>query len=176
MNRIAILLKQNRQMFHTADLGLLWEIENKNSLLTFIKRYVKKKILFRVHKGFYTVKPIEEINPIELGLGYLHRYAYLSTEYVLAESGVIGQQIDKITFVSNISRRFRLAKHEYVVRKMSDKYLYNDIGVERVRDINKATIERAVVDLHYFNPKAYIDNKQLIDWDKVKYIQREVGI
>jgi len=176
MNRIAILLKQNRQMFHTADLGLLWEIENKNSLLTFIKRYVKKKILFRVHKGFYTVKPIEEINPIELGLGYLHRYAYLSTEYVLAESGVISQQIDKITFVSNISKRFTLAKHEYVVRKMSDKFLYSDVGLEKIRDINRATVERAVVDLLYFNPKAYFDNRALINWDRVYQIQKEIGL
>jgi len=176
MNKIATLLKQNRSIFHTTDLALLWKIDNKNTLLTTIKRYVRKKILYIVHKGFYITKTIEEIDPIELGLGYLHRYAYISTESVLSEAGIINQEINKITFVSNVSKKFELSGREYVARKMADKYLYNDVGVEKVVNINKASVERAVVDLLYFNPKAFIDNKQLVDWDKVKEIKKEIGI
>ena len=176
MNKIAILLKQNRNMFHTADLALLWKIDNKNTLLTTIKRYVRKKVLYRVHKGFYTTMPIVEIDPIELGLGYLHRYAYISTESVLSEAGIINQEINKITFVSSVSKKFELSGREYVARKMVDKYLYNDVGVRKMGNVNKASVERAVVDLLYFNPKAFIDNKQLVDWDKVKEIKKEMEI
>ena len=79
MNKVNILLKQNRLVFHTTDLGLLWKIDNKNTLLTTIKRYVKKGILIRIHKGLYTTKPVDELDPYEVGVAYVHQYAYVST-------------------------------------------------------------------------------------------------
>jgi len=176
MDKINILLKQDKKTFHTADLGLLWDIGNNNTLLTTIKRYVKKGVLVSVCKGFYATRPIKEVDRFELGLGYIHRYAYLSTESVLTKAGVINQSIGKITFVSSVSRKFKLAGWEYVVRKMKDKFLYNDLGIEKRGMVNKASVERAVVDLLYFNSKAFIDNKSLVDWDKVNTIQKEMEI
>jgi len=176
MNKIEVLLKQNKKTFHTADLALLWTIGNNNTLLTTIKRYVKKGVLVSVCKGFYATRPIDELDKLELGLSFIHKYGYVSTESVLVESGVINQSIEKITFVSSVSRKFKLAGREYVVRKMKDKFLYNDLGIEKRGMVNKASVERAVVDLLYFNSKAFIDNKSLVDWDKVNTIQKEMEI
>ena len=57
---------------------------------------------------------------------------------------------------------------------MKDEYLYNDLGIEKKGMVNRASVERAVADLLYFNSKAYIDNRNLVDWDKVKNIKKEV--
>ena len=176
MRKIDVLLKQDKKMFHTADLGLLWDVSNNNTLLTTIRRYVKKKVLYRVCKGFYTTRPIREVDRFELGFGYIHKYAYLSTESVLVEAGVINQSVGKITFVSSVSKKFGLVGWEYVVRKMKDEYLYNDLGIEKKGMVNRASVERAVADLLYFNPKAFIDNRNLVDWDKVYEIQKKVGL
>jgi len=174
MNKINILLKQDKKTFHTCDLALLWDISNNNTLLTTIKRYVKKGILYRVCKGFYATRLINEVDKFELGVGFIHRYAYLSTESILVEAGVINQSVNKVTFISNLSRKFKLVGREYVVRKMKDEYLYNDLEIKKVNGINRASVERAVADLFYFNPKAFIDNRDLVDWQKVNKIKREV--
>ncbi len=41
--------------------------------------------------------------------------------------------------------------------------------------VNYATVERAVADLLYFNPKYYFDGNSRIDWKKVKEIQGIIG-
>ena len=39
----------------------------------------------------------------------------------------------------------------------------------------EATVERAVCDILYFNPKKYLDNFNLIDWSKVKEMSDQIG-
>lgn len=173
--KIDVLLKQPRQLFHTGDLALLWQIENRNTLYTAIKRYLKQGILFQVHKGYYSTVPMWQINPVELGMGALHRYAYHTAESALAHYGVIPQLSPVITLASNVSRRLQLGEHEYVVRKMAEKYLFSPIGILEVNQIKTASLERAVADLLYFNPRYHLDGKSLIDWDKVVAVQQEIG-
>jgi len=171
----SVLLKQDRKLFHTNDLALLWGITNKNTLYTTIRRYKQRGILIPIHKGFYSVVPLAELDPIVLGVSYLHNFAYLSTETVLAREGVVAQTIPAITFVSSISRKFELIGNYYVVRKMKKEFLHNDLGITQKDNYQEATVERAVVDLLYFNPRYYFDNRELIDWEKVKHIRKEVG-
>jgi len=175
MYKIDILLKQNQKVFHTQDLALLWGIINKNTLYTTIKRYVNKGVLIPIHKGFYSTIPVQNIDPIRVGVGFLHTYAYLSTETILLKSGIIFQDMKIITFISDKSTSFSIGKNDYKSRKMSDCYLNNDCGLERKDGIFYASPERAVADMLYFNPKQYFDNKKEIDWKKVKKIQKEVG-
>lgn len=169
--KINSLLKQERKLFHTQDLALIWNINNKNTLYTTIKRYIKNGVLIPIHKGFYSVVELNKIDPVELGTGYLHQYAYLSTESVLVEHGIIAQDIPYFTLVSGISKKFDLGKNSYLVRQMQEKFLYQDSGIQN----KKASLERAVADLLYFNPKYHLDGRKLIDWDKVHFIQKEVG-
>jgi len=44
-----------------------------------------------------------------------------------------------------------------------------------VNEINTASLERAVADILYFNPTYYFDAHNIIDWTKVKNIQKEIG-
>jgi len=176
MYKLDILLKQNRKLFHTNDLGLLWQIDNPNTLYTTIKRYVKKGILIHIHKGFYATVALEEIDPLELGLGYLHRYAYFSCESVLFEKGVIFQKSEHYTLVCNISKKFTIGGNHYLARKMRDEYLFHTFGIVDNHGIKIASLERAVADILYFNPRFHFDNRQAIDWLEVETIQKGMGI
>lgn len=175
MYRINELLKLDRKLFHTRDLALLWNIRDDNTLYTQIKRYVDKGILLPIHKGFYATVPLETIDPLELGINALHRYAYVSCEFILAKEGVIFQHSPLITLVSSVSRNFTLTTYQYHVRMLNNRYLYNDCGIESAGNYRKASIERSVADLLYFNPRFHIDNREGINWKKVATIRNEVG-
>ncbi len=174
MYRINILLKQKRKLFHTRDLALLWGNPAPNTLYTTIKRYVQKGILISVHKGFYSVMPLSKIDPVALGISYIHTYAYLSLESILIKEGIMFQAGENITLVSNVSKKFSVGSNKYLVRRMKDEFLYNTSGIIG-NYIRKATPERAVADMLYFNPSFHFDNPKAIDWQKVKQIQKEVG-
>jgi len=169
------LLKQNRQLFHTADLSLLWGVTNNNTLYTTIKRYLNKGVLIPIHKGFYSTVPADQINPYNLMQGYLHRYCYISCETVLISHGVIFQKGNYITAVSQVSKKFTLANNDFFVRKLKDDHLYNDRGVVGNDGVMIAGLERAVADMLYYSPRYHFDNRKIINWKMVRKIQREVG-
>lgn len=175
MYKIDILLKQQQQLFHTNDLALLWQVDNPNTLYTTIKRYVQRGILIKIHKGFYSTIPLEKIDPVRLGMGYLHGFAYLSTESVLTTAGIMFQSSSYITLVAAVSRKFTIGGDDYLVRQMKGKFLYQTVGIEEKEGIRLATVERAVADLLYFHPSYHFDNRGGIDWQRVRQIQQEVG-
>ncbi|MBN1115390.1 MAG: hypothetical protein JXA66_08620 [Oligoflexia bacterium] len=174
-SRIALLIRSGEVIFHTRDLAILWNINISNTLYTTIKRYCQKKILFRVHKGMYSVMPLEKLDPLLLGLKVLHKYSYVSTETVLFNEGLISQPSPYITLVSDKSYSFRAYKHLYRCRQLRDEFLFQDAGILKRNGIMIATPERAVADLLYFNPKAVIDGYKIIDWKKVNRLGREIG-
>lgn len=173
--KLISLLREGRELYHTQDLGVLWGISNENTLYTTIKRYIKSGVLFRVHKGLYSIKKIDQIDKINLGLTSLHRYGYLSTESVLVKAGIIFQDIKYITFVSDISRKFKINGNHFLVRKMNPIYLYNNVGIYIKNNQRIASTERAVADMIYFNPKYHFDGENIIDWEKVKEIKKQIG-
>ncbi|HIE55444.1 MAG TPA: hypothetical protein EYP90_09735 [Chromatiaceae bacterium] len=156
-------------------MALLWGIENKNTLYTTISRYVKKGILYRIHKGFYATKPLTELDPVELGIGYLHTFAYLSCETILFRHGIINQPPACITLVSAKSARFTIGQNHYLARQMKAEYLFNPAGIARTPQYQTASVARAVADMLYFNPGYYFDVPNLVDWDEVARIQEQVG-
>jgi len=173
MYKINKLLQASTKLFHTQDLALLWGISNRNTLYTQIKRYVQKGLLHQIHKGFYSSVPVNQINPVLLGIGYLHNYAYLSTESILADNGVIFQQSPYITLVSTVSRKFSIVDYQYLVRKLRSKFLFNPLGLIFQNGYYQATLERAIADLLYYFPAKQFDNR-MINWAKVKAIQKGV--
>lgn len=174
-SRLDVLLKIDRKIFHTQDLALLWEISNRNTLYTTIKRYVQKGILIPIQKGLYATISLEKLNPQKLGLSLVHNYTYISTETVLFEEGVILQVPECITLVSAKSMKISLGGQNYLVRKMQDKFLYQNEGVVEKNGFRKTTLERAIADMLYFNPRYYFDKKDFINWKKVAEIQKRVG-
>jgi len=174
-DRFAKIARLGESVFHVQDLASLWQIKNPSTLYMLLNRYAKKGLLFRIYKGFYSIKPIEQIDPVKLGIKALHSFAYVSNETVLARAGIIQQNIYGITFVSSQSKKFSIGDNCYYSRKLKDQYLYQSAGIINENGIKTATIERAVADLLYFNSKVYFDAARLIDWKKVKQIQKEIG-
>ena len=170
-NKIKILLQDGRILYRTQDLAVLWGINNANTLYTTIKRYVKRGVFIKIYKGFYSVKPIDKVDFLSLGLAALHRYGYLSMETVLVERGIIFQDIKYITLVSDVSKRFQLGGYKFLVRRMKPEYLHNNIGITK----RGASVERAVADMLYFNPGYHFDAKKLINWQKVEEIKKAIG-
>ena len=99
MYKINKLLAAKQEVFHTNGLALLWDIRNRNTLYTTIKRYVAKGTLIPIHKGLYATMPIISLDPERVGIAVVHGYAYISTESILAEAGLLFQSIPYITLI-----------------------------------------------------------------------------
>jgi hypothetical protein len=173
-SKIKKIIQDSRDLYHTQDLGVLWGIDNKDTLHTTIKRYVDRGILNRIYKGFYSTKPIKEIDPVKLGLSALHRFGYLSTESILVENGIIFQDIKYITFISSVSYKLSIKGYNFLVRKIKDEYLYNELGIISENGIRKASTERAVADMLYLNPNYHFDAYDSINWEKVNKIRKKI--
>ena len=175
MYRLNELIKSDRTIYHSNDLAILWNISNKNTLYTTIKRYVQKGVLIPIYKGLYSTVPLQELDPLELGRAIIHRYTYLTTESVLAQEGIISQATYAYTFVSNISKKVTVGDISFRFRKLKDEYLYNPTGIVKNDGNFIATTERAVADMLYYNPKYHFDFSESIDFEKVRQIQKEIG-
>ena len=159
ITKLNLLLKSNQNIFHTQDLALLWGINNRSTLYTTIKRYLKKGILVKLIKGLYSTLPIDEIDKFRLGTALIHKFCYVSCETVLFKEGVINQKVYPITFVSSVSLKIEFNKTQYIYRQLKPEILFDPNGVEKKDGYFIATKQRAISDMIYFNPKYYFDNK-----------------
>ncbi len=176
MDKISALIQQKQKLFHTSDLQVIWSINKESTLYQTIYRLIKKKILFRVQKGLYSIIPLDQLDPIEIGFRAINHFSYLSTESVLSKNGIINQSPSKITFVSSKPAKFTIIKNSYLVRQLKPQFLNNTIGIiQNDQGIFEATIERAIADRLYFQPSYHFDADKIIDWKKVKKIQQEIG-
>ncbi len=173
INKHKALLSQERKIFHTADLALLWGIENGNTLRTTISRYLKSGVLISLQKGLYSTVDPGRLDPVELGRAMIHSTSYLSCESVLFLQGVIHQALGVMTFVGEKSRHFTLPGHnlQVKVRQLAPRFLYNPIGVNNGR----ADTERSVADLLYYNPRYHLDSPDQIDQDRLLHYQQLLG-
>ncbi|MFH1029718.1 MAG: hypothetical protein V1770_00480 [bacterium] len=175
IEKMAKIAKFGQVLYHTEDLANLWQITKSNTLYTTIKRYIKKGILFKIYKGFYSIKPIEDVEPFLLGSKALHEYCYVSAETVLAQEGIIQQNIDYITFISSRSKHFSIGENNYYSRRLKDEFLFQQEGIIEKNGIKFATVNRAIADILYFNPKTYFDAAKFIDWKEVRKMQKRIG-
>ena len=169
------MLEINRQLFHTNDLAVLWGMENRQTLYQTISRYIKKGILFPIYKGLYSTVPLDELDPLDLGPAIAHHYTYLSTETVLAQAGVISQNVFDLTYIASFSRKVSVGKWTFRFRQMKDVFLFNSLGVEKNNGRFVAAVERAAADILYYAPNYYFDSPEMLNFEAVKAIQKEVG-
>lgn len=174
-DRIAQLARQPQPVFHARDLSRLWGIEKANSLYTLLKRYRQRGLLFRIYKGLYSLLPPERLDPLLIGLKAIHAYAYVSTETILIEAGLMNQLSYKYTLISNISKNFKIGLNYFRSRQLADRYLYNPTGIIETNGILKATPLRALADMLYFNPKFYFDGIKTINPQELNKIQSQIG-
>lgn len=176
LSRFADIAKLGEILFHADDLANLWGIVNKNTLHITLKRYVDQGLFFRIYRGFYSLKPLSQVDPLLLGQKALHGYAYVSTETILAEKGIIQQSLHAITFVSARTKHFFIGGHQYLSRTLSDKFLYQSSGILlKEGGLRVASTERAIADMLYFNSKIHLDGAHLVDWESVRKLQEELG-
>lgn len=171
--RMALLAKKQEIIFHIDDLANLWEITDRNTLRVTLKRYVDNKLLHRIYRGFYSLHPLAELDPIVLGAKALHQFCYLSTETILWREGFISQAPSMYTFMSGISKEFSIGQHRFKSRKLHDRYLFQPAGLITKNGTKQALPERAIADMLYVNPRFHFDRP--IHWGKIKKIQKEIG-
>ena len=172
-DKVLALARFDGKIFHTGDLANIWMIRNKNTLYTTIRRYVKKGVLHRIYKGYYSLLPPEKIDGRLIGMKALHRYGYVSLETVLFDEGYISRPPAYISFISSKSIRFRIGKYSFRSRKMKEQHLYNDCGIKKTDGILTANPERAIADMLYYSPLYNFDKTP--DWEKIKEMQKAVG-
>jgi hypothetical protein len=175
MYRISELIQLDKKIYHTNDLAILWGITRRFTLYQTITRYIDKCILFPIYKGLYSTVPITSINPVELGRAIIHRYAYLTTESVLAQAGIISQSVYDYTFATDQSKHVLVGGWSFRFRKLKDEYLYNPTGILEQNEGFVATVERAVADMLYYDPGYNFDIREAIDFEKVHEVQKEIG-
>lgn len=176
-DRFAKIAQLGDTIFHSGDLANLWGITDANTLHTTLKRYAERGLLVRIHKGLYTIRPLRELDPRHVGIAALHRYAYVGTETVLAQAGIIQQIIPCITLVSSVSKRFTIGEECYRARTLADRFLFSPAGIAVEDGVHVASTERAIADMLYFNPCMYFDGERagVIDWDTVRALAQEIG-
>ncbi len=176
LHNVAQLLKHNQPLLHTQDVALLWGITNTNTLHTTIKRYVQKGVLHPIQKGLYSTLPYDRLDPLQLGAKLIHRYAYVSTETVLAQHGIIAQLPQQVTFISDISQTITWSTLIFRVRKLAPQFLYNPAGITQQSDgVLVASVHRAIADMRYFQPSYHFDSTHFIDEKTVQTLQKEIG-
>ncbi len=176
-SRLALIASCGEVLFHTHDLANYWNIHNSNSLHKTISRYIQSGWLYRVQKGLYSIRPVQELNPYLLGIKALHRPSYVSCESILFNSGIINQPPNEITLISSISTKFTLGGHRFRSRKLNEKYLYNNEGINIVNGVRTASVYRAIADTLYFNQHKYFDSieSSTINWDDVLNTAHTIG-
>lgn len=173
-NRFLSIAKLDTPIFHIDDLARIWGVNNRNTLSTSLKRYVKSGLIHRLYRGLYSIKSLTELDPFLLGAQAINDYCYLSSETILVKNGIIFQQVGYFTFIGKKTKRFKIGSYKYYCRQLKDEFLYNDIGIDKTGKFNLATLERAIADILYFNPKYHFDNPGAINWEEVNRIQAAV--
>ena len=173
--RFVEIARLGEVVFHVSDLANLWNINNSNTLYTTLKRYKQAGLIHRIQNGMYSLIPIDDLDPLLLGIKAMHKYAYISTETVLFREGIINQKPRSVTIISSESKKFIITSNTYISRQLNDRYLFNPEGIRKSNKILTASVERAAADLLYFNAKTYFDAANLINWERVSEIQKSVG-
>lgn len=175
MYSMSELIKTGKRLFHTGDLALIWNINRPATLHMRLMRYRDKGLVYQIQRGLYSVVPFNKLDPLEVAIAINHGYCYLTMEAILERNGVINQRVNGLTFVSSKSKTIIWEGNKFIFRKLKDKYLFQTAGIIPEGDFLVASLERAVADMIYFNPKFYFDSPNLINWGKVSQIQKEVG-
>jgi predicted transcriptional regulator of viral defense system len=174
-DKTKILLQREQRVFSTSDLALLWGLENRNTLLKTIQRYVDRGILFRIYKGLYSTLPLEKLDKYELGCAISGPFSYISGESILAKEGIIMQNVNTVTLFGKRHKELKVGRYNYLCRFLNDHFLLNREGIIDQKGFALATPERALADLRHINPKFFVDNNISVDLEMVNKLSKELG-
>lgn len=154
------LYKDKRSVFRLSDIAMLFPQAEGKYLSDRMGYYVKTDRLLNLRRGIYA-KP--GYNPLELS-NVLYTPSYISLEYVLQQAGVIFQYDSRYTSISYLSREVVIDGKTYSYRRIKEQIIMDTAGIILNEDTcNKATPERALLDMLYLNKDFYFDNINPLD-------------
>lgn len=170
-----ILLQTNQRLFTTSDLALLWDIQNRNTLIKTIQRYTKRGILFKIYKGLYSTLPQKDLDKYELACAIGGPFSYVSAETVLVKHGIILQDVKKVTLFGKKQKEITIGDTTYLCRYLNVRFLLNRSGINDEKGYSVATVERALADIRYINPKFFVDNDISVNEKEIIKLSKEIG-
>lgn len=161
------LMRSKNTIFTTKDVSLLWGTSNVDFVRKKLYRYIKAGKLYSVRKGVYAKE--KNYEKYELATK-IFTPSYISFETVLTKAGVVFQFYGQVFVASYLTREFTIDDQVYVLKKVKDTILTNQIGIEIKENYFIASPERAFLDVVYLNKEYHFDNLSSIDWGKVNEI------
>jgi hypothetical protein len=162
-NPILQLYKNNKTVFTTREIALVWQENHSARLKNKIKYYLEKGDLISLRRGLYAKVDYN----VQEAVVKIYKPAYISFETVLAPAGVIFQYYETIFAASYLTRKIILKNGQKIAyRKLKNEILLNPRGIERKNNLTIATKERAFLDIIYLNSDYYFDNLAPINWDE----------
>lgn len=157
------LYESPKTVFSIAGITLLLGEERDGVMAKRLNYYVKEGKLLNPRRGFYAKKGY---NPEELAC-MLFTPSYLSLEYVLQKAGVVFQYDSRFSSVGYLSRSVEIDGNEFLYRRIKGEILADMRGIQCNGNLNRATPERAFLDVMYLNADYYFDNLRVLDYKKV---------
>jgi len=159
------LKPSNQTLFTVREIAQILNINNKESLYSFLKNSSANNDLTRVTRGIYSLS--NNFSKFELG-NKLRQPSYISLYSILQKEGVTFQNYDTIFLISNRAETINLEKQVYMYKKIKDNILFNPLGIKTENATAVATAERAICDLIYLGFDYYLDNLRQIDFTIIK--------
>ena len=150
------LTSSGKTVLTTADLAIIWGIENKNILRVIIARAVKSGYLEPIRRGVYKIKD-KDIDIFELA-GKLKKNSYISFETVLARGGIIFQWYNEIISASDRISAVKNKYGKFLYRALPENVLLNNKGLINKGNYFIASAERALCDKIFKDGISYFDS------------------
>lgn len=164
-----LLIKKPNRVFDTNDLALIWGYNNATKITDLVGYYCDEGKLFRLKGGLYST--VENPDELEIAQKALVP-SYVSFYTALRIHSVVFQWYETIFSASCIGRILEIKGRRYEYKKLKTSVFFNPVGVDQKDGYNLASRERAICDTLYLNPKAYFDNLNGVDIDKLKEISK----
>jgi hypothetical protein len=167
MNYLIKLIDSQKTVFNTKDLAIIWGITDQQQLKNQIYYWTQNQKLIRLHQGIFALN--DRYSRLELA-GKLCYPSYISLETVLVQHGMIFQDVQAITSISNRTRFLTCDNQRYSYHKLKDQVLLNRQGIIEEDNYAVADLERAFLDLIYLYGDYHFDNLGPINWEKAKLL------
>ena len=161
---VEVLLRSSKTIFSTKDVALLWMEEKESTISARLNKYVKAGKLLRVRRGLYAKD--KNYNKNELATK-IFIPSYISFETVLGTAGITFQYYSQIFLASYKTKEIEIDGQKYSFKRIKEKMLTSNLGIENKDGYSIASPERAFLDTLYVNKQYHFDNLRPLDWQKV---------
>lgn len=156
-NYLQKLINSGKRVFKNSEIALLWGIDDKNKLHTYLSRYTQRGDLHRLAKGVYSLIQPDKLHPYEIGVALAGELSYVSLESVLFAEGMIHQPVYKVTLVGKKNREFALGDQHFISKYAPMKRLIDRQGITEIDGYAIANQDRALADMRAIKPNYYLD-------------------